>query len=275
MYLTKGISAGKRLFGLGAITVVMILGAASAGTAMTLDEVIAGDHRTAGEKARDQYRHPKETLEFFGLKKDMTVVELTPGAGGWYQKILAPYLRDEGVYYGASYNPESTRDYYKRAIAKEKERLDSRPDLYGKVRMTVLEPPAHLNVAPAGSADMVLTFRNYHNWAMGGQEKAVLAAAFKALKPGGIFGITDHRRAQPAERSGYIDPEAVKAVAKAVGFEFVASSEINANPKDVGDHEKGVWTLPPTLSGDPAHHEAMKKIGESDRFTLKFRKPVN
>ena len=275
MTLKKGISAAKHLIGLAVLTLAVLAGGGSAASAMTLDEVIAGDHRSAEDKARDQYRHPKETLEFFGLKKDMTVVELTPGAGGWYQQILAPYLRDEGVYYGASYDPESPRDYYQRALKKEKERLASRPDLYGKARMTVLAAPDHVDIAPAGSADMVLTFRNYHNWAMGGQEKAVLAAAFKALKPGGIFGITDHRRANPKERSGYINPEDVKAVAREVGFEFVASSEINANPKDVGDHERGVWTLLPSLRGNPADHDRIKAIGESDRFTLKFRKPAN
>ncbi|WP_321395425.1 hypothetical protein [Emcibacter sp.] len=265
----------KKILGVLVTTTLLAFGGASAGSAMTLDEVIAGNHRSDEDKARDKYRHPKETLEFFGLGDDMTVVELVPGGGGWYQKILAPYLRDKGMYYGASYDPESTSDYVKRNVKAQNDRLAAHPDLYGKAVMTVLDPPAHLDIAPAGSADMVLTFRNYHNWAMSGHEKAVLAAAFKALKPGGVFGITDHRRMNPKERSGYINPEEVKAVAQEVGFEFVASSEINANPKDTGDHEKGVWTLPPRLAGDPAHHEEMKKIGESDRFTLKFRKPAN
>ncbi|WP_417316643.1 class I SAM-dependent methyltransferase [Emcibacter sp.] len=274
MIRIKGIKTAAGIPGLLALVVVAILGGTSAGWAMTLEEAIAGDHRSAEDKARDKYRHPKETLEFFGLKKNMTVVELVPGAGGWYLQILAPYLKDEGLYYGASYNPASSSDYVQRGYKRLNTLLKSRPDLYGKAVMTVLDAPDHVDIAPAGSADMVLTFRNYHNWAMSSNEKAVLSAAFKALKPGGIFGVIDHRRASPKERSGYINPEDVKKMAAEVGFEFVASSEINANPKDTGDHEKGVWTLPPRLAGDAARHEEMKKIGESDRFTLKFRKPA-
>ncbi|WP_210413991.1 class I SAM-dependent methyltransferase [Luteithermobacter gelatinilyticus] len=243
--------------------------------AMTLEEAIAGAHRSPQNVARDRYRHPLETLRFFGIEPHMTVVEIWPGGGGWYQEILAPYLRDQGRYISASYNPDSSRDYYVRSLKKEKDRLQSRPDLYGKVEMTILEDPDHYDIAPAGSADMVLSFRNFHNWMSGGYDEKVLRAVYKALKPGGIFGLVDHRSPTKESKGGYVSVGYVKELAAKVGFEFVAASEINANPKDTGDHEKGVWTLPPTLAGNPVDHARMKAIGESDRFTLKFRKPAH
>jgi len=242
--------------------------------AKTLDEVIAGDHRSAENKARDQYRHPKETLEFFGLKADMTVVEIWPGGGGWYQEILAPYLNEKGTYYSAGYDLSVTEGYTFRNNKMVAERLASNAALYGNAIVTELDPPAKVEIAPEGTADMVVSFRNFHNWQMRGTEKDVLKAVYKALKPGGVFGITDHRNEMAKDRDGYVKPSYLKEVAMEIGFVLAAESEINANPKDTHEHEKGVWTLPPRLAGDPANHAAMKAIGESDRFTYKFRKPV-
>ncbi len=240
----------------------------------SLDEVIAGDHRSEANKARDQYRHPKETLEFFGLKPDMTVVELWPGGGGWYQEIIAPYMQAQGVYYSAGFDLSATEGYRFKSNNRLAARLASDPGLYGKVIVTELAPPAKVEIAPAGSADMVLSFRNFHNWHMNGVEKDVLKAVFTALKPGGIFGVTDHRSESSTGKDGYIDPAVLIAAAKEAGFILVEQSEINANPKDTHTHEKGVWTLPPTLAGKVADHDKMRAIGESDRLTMKFMKPA-
>lgn len=242
-------------------------------TAKSLDDVIAGEHRSAANKARDQYRHPKETLEFFGLKADMTVVEIWPGGGGWYQEILAPYMAKKGTYYSAGYDLSATEGYRFRSTQQLNERLASDPALYGKVKVTELVPPAKTEIAPAGTADMVVSFRNFHNWQMASQERDFLVAIYKALKPGGVFGITDHRSDTSNGKDGYIKPADLKSLAAEVGFVLAAESEINANAKDTHKHEKGVWTLPPRLAGDKASHDKMKAIGESDRLTYKFMKP--
>jgi len=255
------------------MTLVMAAGTTGVAQAKSMDEVLAGDHRSAKNKARDVYRHPKETLEFFGLKPDLTVVEIWPGGGGWYQEILAPYLHDTGVYYSALNNPSATEGYYFKSKQKVMARLNSNDDLYGKVIITELTAPKKTDIAPAGSVDMVLSFRNFHNWQMGGVEKDVLAAIYKALKPGGIFGMTDHRSEETNGKDGYIKPSYLKAAAADAGFVLVATSEVNANPKDGHHHAKGVWTLPPTLAGDKADHDKMRAIGESDRLTYKFMKP--
>ncbi|MCK5424008.1 MAG: class I SAM-dependent methyltransferase [Emcibacter sp.] len=242
--------------------------------AKTLDEVIAGDQRSDKNKARDKYRHPKETLEFFGLTADMTVVEIWPGGGGWYQEILAPYLNDKGKYYSAGYDLSSTKEYTIKNNKKIAERFASDVSLYGNATTTELVPPEKVTMAPAGSVDMVVSFRNFHNWQMGGTEREVLKAVYDALKPGGIFGITDHRSDDPVEKDGYIKPSYLLEVAQEAGFILVAKSEINANPKDNHHHVKGVWTLPPRLAGDKADHDKMRAIGESDRLTFKFMKSV-
>lgn len=248
-------------------------GAPAAG-AKTLDEVIAGDHRSEKNKARDQYRHPKETLEFFGLKADMAVVEIWPGGGGWYQEIIAPYLNEKGTYYSAGNDLSATSGYRARANKAIAARKADHPDLYGNMQITELAPPTKVTLAPAGSADMVLSFRNFHNWQMGGYEDQVLTAIFTALKPGGIFGLTDHRNEKSTGKDGYIKTADLMAAAKKAGFVFVAKSEVNANPKDTKNHESGVWTLPPRLAGKEADHDKMRAIGESDRLTYKFMKPV-
>ncbi len=249
-----------------------------------LDETIAGAHRTPEERARDQYRHPKETLLFFGLERSSTVVEVWPG-GGWYTNILAPAMkRGGGVYYAAGLDPDSS-DRARDAVASFKEKFGADPELYGPVNMTVLGE-GH-EIAPAGSADLVLTFRNVHNWLAAGTAEGNFKLFYDALKPGGVLGVTEHRAKTDASpeserETGYVREATVRKLAEDAGFEFDSSSEINANPKDAKDHPFGVWTLPPTRRSsavrgvdDPNFDRAKyDAIGESDRMTLKFRKPL-
>ena len=251
---------------------------AGAHAAPDLAAVMAGEHRSAENRARDVWRHPGETLAFFGVQPGMTVVELWPGAG-WYTEILAPWLREEGRLYAAHFPRETDQDYYRRGRAAFDGKLAAQPQLYDRVIVTELAPPAVTEVAPPGSADAVLTFRNLHNWYGQGAEVAVLKAAFTALKPGGVLGVVDHRAApgtsaERMKKSGYLSEETVIAAAQAAGFELEARSEINANPRDTHDHPKGVWTLPPTLALGDVDREQYLAIGESDRMTLRFRKPA-
>jgi predicted methyltransferase len=246
-------------------------------TTAALDTVLRGQHRAPEHRARDIYRHPKETLEFFGIREDMSVVEVWPGAG-WYTEILAPLLKDRGQLYSALLDPASG-EYAKRTVETYKEKLRMRPDLYGKVIMTTLAaPPAKNEIAPAGSADLVLTFRNLHNWMMFGWERDALAAMHAALKPGGVLGVVAHRGdpnipQDPKAASGYVNEDYAIRMIEAAGFELVGRSEINANPQDRKTYEKGVWTLPPGFADGDA--ERYKQIGESDRFTLKFVKKAS
>lgn len=252
--------------------------AAIAQTDARLQEIATGDHRSAENRARNDFRHPVETLSFFGLKDDMTVVELWPG-GGWYTEILAPYLRDKGRFIAAGFDQEVKDGYYARGTAVLAAKLAARPDLYDRVTVSELAPPHKLDIAPAGSADMVLTFRNLHNWMGQGQAEAVLAAAYLALKPGGVLGLVEHRGdpakpQDPAAKSGYVTEAYAIALAERAGFRLAARSEINANPKDTKDHPKGVWTLPPNLALGEENRAHYQAIGESDRMTLKFVKPA-
>jgi predicted methyltransferase len=246
-------------------------------TAAAIEKVLAGDHRSAENHARDAARHPLETLLFFGIKREMTVVEVWPGADGWYTEILAPLLAEGGRLYAAQLPPAPENPYVTGSLKSFTDKLAARPDVYGKVEVTALGPSGG-SIAPPGSADMVVTFRNLHNWINQGFAEAALAAMFQALKPGGILGVVDHRGdpakpQDPRATNGYVNEEYAIGLARAAGFEFVARSEINANPKDTKDYQQGVWTLPPNYrlgNRDRAKYEA---IGESDRFTLKFRKP--
>lgn len=240
--------------------------------------VAANDtHRSEENIARNDYRHPVETLTWFGLEPDMTVVEIWPGGGGWYTEVLAPYLRAEGRLYAANYDGSSGIEYYRRNAAKYREKLAAEPDVYDRVIVTELMPPAKLQAAPDGVADMVLSFRNLHNWLEAGIANQMFLAMYRALKPGGILGLVAHRArpgTDPSPKTGYVSEARAIKLAEAAGFEFVDRSEINANPKDTRNHPAGVWTLPPTFRLGDRNRAAYAAIGESDRMTLKFRKPA-
>jgi predicted methyltransferase len=243
-------------------------------TTAALDRILPAEHRSLENRSRDVYRHPRETLQFFGLRPDMTVVEIWPG-NGWYTEILAPLLRERGQLYAAQMDPGSS-EYAKNAVEAFRSKLALRPDLYDKVVLTTLAPAAAgKQIAPPGSADLVLTFRNLHNWMMFGWERDALVAMHAALKPGGILGIVEHRGnpAVPQDAkaaSGYVNEQYAIQLIESAGFKLVGRSQINANPRDTKDYEKGVWTLPPGYAAGDAERYA--RIGESDRFTLKFVK---
>ena len=248
-----------------------------AATAAAIEKVLAGAHRAPGNRARDVYRHPLDTLLFFGIKPDMTVVEVWPGAGGWYTEVLAPLLSEHGRLYDAQVPPAAGNEFVTTSLKSFSDKLRERPDLYGKVEVTTLGPGAAA-IAPPGSADLVVTFRNLHNWMNLGFANEAFAAMFKALKPGGILGVVEHRGdagkpQDPRATNGYVNEEYAIGLIKAAGFELVARSEINANPKDTKDYEQGVWTLPPNYRLGNRDRAKYESIGESDRFTLKFRKP--
>ena len=241
-----------------------------------LKAAIASKERTPANAARDAARHPYETLTFFGIKPDMTVVELAPG-GGWYTEILAPYLHDKGRLIAAGESPSSPSEGARRYADNFSKKLASNPALFGKVERTVFEPPRAIEIAKPNSVDMVLTFRNLHNWLGNGDDglKKILAQVHTVLKPGGVLGIVDHRL--PAARAagstgGYVHQDYVIKMVEGAGFKLAAKSEINANPKDSADHAKGVWALPPTLANKDVDREKYLAIGESDRMTLKFVK---
>ena len=270
---------------LAALSIALSLDAIAqtdAATSAALDAALAAPHRSDRNKARDRYRHPKETLTFFGLRRDMTVVEIWPG-GGWYTEVLAPVLKGKGKLYEAQYGANSSFDYQNQENAALQDKARKNPEVFGEVKFTSLGSPNELAIAPAGTADLVLTFRNVHNW-LEPQYKSdpakIFGAFFTALKPGGILGIEDHRwpdpkTEDPKAANGYVSEERVISLAKAAGFELAGRSDINRNPKDTHDHKNGVWTLPPDLSV-PQGEDKQKylDIGESDRLTLKFRKPM-
>jgi predicted methyltransferase len=249
---------------------------AGADIRQALQLAVANPQRSEKNRARDQYRHPAETLAFFGIRPTDTVVEIWPG-GGWYTEILAPYLAAKGRLIAAAPAGKGADSLAKR--------LDANPALFGKVERanfpTVL---GGTGVAP-GTADAVLTFRNVHNWGMGYLQpertpysEAAFAELFAMLKPGGVLGIEDHRLPEDAsaereKSSGYIKVSTVRALAEKAGFKFVAASDVNANPRDTTDWPEGVWTLPPTLALGDTDRARYVAIGESDRMTLKFVKP--
>lgn len=247
-------------------------------TATALDTALAGDHRSAGNRARDSQRHPKETLLFFGLRPEMTVVEVWPG-GGWYTEVIAPVVKERGKYYAAHFAPNPEMKFITDALAAYRAKLEARPDLYADVEVTALGP-GNVEIAPAGSADMVVTFRSIHNWMPRDFASDAFAAMYRALKPGGILGVVEHRGdpsvpQDPKAKSGYVNEDHAIRLIESVGFRLVAKSEINANPKDTKDYANGVWTLPPTYRLGDKDREKYAAIGESDRFTLRFVKPAN
>ncbi len=247
-----------------------------------LAAAIASDTRTAEFVARDAYRHPAETLAFFGLRPDATIIEITPG-GGWYAEILAPYAKAQGRYVGAivdetSEENERARDYYAKSNQALRDKFAAAPEQFGSAELVAFKMAEPQFGEPA-SADFVLTFRNVHNWMNGANgAQPMFNGFFAVLKPGGVLGVVEHRAnadVPAGDRSGYVSEAQVIALAEAAGFVLEEKSEVNANPEDTKDHPNGVWTLPP-VSRVPDGEDGSKylKIGESDRMTLRFRKPA-
>ena len=241
----------------------------------TVEQAVQSSYRTESNRARDQYRHPVETLNFFGLQPNMNVIEVYPG-GGWYMEILAPLLAAQGHYTAAG--PADTPDNKEMGamFVKVNAWKAAHPEVAQKITNAAFLPPDQVDLGPADSADMVLTFRNVHNWMEKGGEKAAFKAFFKVLKPGGVLGVTEHRANAKGKHSskGYVREADVIAMAKAAGFKLDKKSEINANPKDTKDYADGVWTLPPVLKLGDQDREKYVAIGESDRMTLRFVKPA-
>jgi predicted methyltransferase len=242
-----------------------------------LQTLIEGSQRSKANSVRDKYRHPGEVLAFFGVKPDSDVVEILPGAGGYWTEILAPYLKDKGRYIAANGEKASPSAEVQKDNTGLAAKLAADPADYSKVEVTEFSGDKH-EIAPPGSADFVLTFRNIHNWMTAGTTQESFAAFYKALKPGGILGVEEHRGKpdqpqDPLAKSGYVRQDVAIGLAEAAGFKFVGSSEVNANPKDTKDYPAGVWTLPPTYKLGAQDHAKYEAIGESDRFILKFQKP--
>ncbi len=237
-----------------------------------LKGAVASEDRTPKNTLRDSSRNPIETLSFFGIESDMVVIELSPG-GGWYTEILANYIHYPGTLIAAHWSKDSEIAYYRRGRANFEKKMSNNP-MYGRVEIVDL----YSELAEENSVDAVLTFRNLHNW-LGPNLDNIFSNTFKSLKPGGVFGIVEHR-AKPGtsmemmKKSGYVTEAHAIKIAKKHGFELAAKSEINANPKDTADHPKGVWTLPPNYRLKDKDREKYSDIGESDRMTLLFKKPI-
>jgi predicted methyltransferase len=259
--------------------------APSGQAAGSLEWAVAGDWRIPSEKARDPWRHPVETLKFFGVKPSDTVVELFPG-GGWYTAILGPYLKAGGGHLVAAAQDPASSTEAANLLKNYTAAFKDHPERYGDIAITTASKTAP-GVAPDGAADVVLTFRNVHNWMAGGYAEKIFADAYKALRPGGVLGVEEHRLPSSRDQdlsasTGYVLQSYVVQLAEKAGFKLEEASEINANPKDNADHPLGVWMLPPNLrapkSGSPEAKdydvEKYKAIGESDRMTLRFRKPA-
>lgn len=257
------------------------LPAPSATSTEALASALAGSHRTPAFVARDAARRPKETLAFFDVQPQHVVVEIWPGGAGWYTEILAPYLREDGLYVGAiqPVSLPSTDDYARKGAARFRDKLAAQPAVYDRAVVSEFRAPERRLPVVPGSADRVLTFRNVHNWIEGGWEAEAFDAFYDLLKPGGVLGVVEHR-AKPGTRradskdSGYVTEAYVRALAEAAGFEFAGASTVNDNPRDTKDHPKGVWSLPPVLAMKDVDRERYLAIGESDRMTLKFVKPA-
>jgi len=240
-----------------------------------LQAVVDGDHRSADNRARDIYRHPVETLAFFEIAPDMHVLELSPGTG-WYTEILAPYLKESGKLTVGIPSAEGRRAKYRQTFLDIKA---ERPELFSKVDVVTFDPPSPIELGPDESVDLVLTFRNTHNWIADRGEHEAFAAFFDVLRPGGVLGVVEHRAADGADatetaKKGYVPEPYVIALAEEAGFELIGRSDINRNEKDTHDYPEGVWTLPPVLRLGEKDKARYLEIGESDRMTLKFRKPA-
>jgi predicted methyltransferase len=242
-----------------------------------LVDAINSPHRLAANVERDSSRHPAETLTFFKLEPDQTVVEIWPG-GGWYTEILAPYLKPAGTFYAAHFPLDTDIPYFKASRRQFEQMLAADPGHYSEVNVVDFEPGRGILSVPEGSADRVLTFRNVHNWLRTDSGSDAFALFFKVLKSGGMLGVVEHRTRADESRewmleNGYMNQDYVIKLAEDAGFTLLASSEINANPNDTANHPAGVWTLPPRLKLEDQDRAKYQAIGESDRMTLLFIKP--
>jgi predicted methyltransferase len=240
------------------------------------DAAMSGDHRSESNVARDEYRHPRETLEFFGLSAEMTVLEVSPG-GGWYTEVLAPLLKDHGKLVAGHGAPNGSA-YGRRSLGGYLQKLGRANDVYSAVDVRVMQPPSMPVDVEDGSVDMALVFRNVHSWLRAGTAEASLADVFRALKSGGTLGIVQHRGndgidLEKMKRTAYVTESKVIEMAQAAGFVLDGKSEINANAKDTKDYAGGVWTLPPSFGAGDEDRAKYAAIGESDRMTLRFKKP--
>lgn len=245
----------------------------------SIAQAAVSSHRSDANISRNAYRHPEQTLDFFGLEADMTVIEISPGTL-WYTEILAPYLKQQGRLIAAAYDPDlSGQPPYQARLTNEMvHRFENQADVFGAVEVVKFTPPKSMALGDDGIADRVLTFRNSHGWVNAGSAEQAYQRFFDVLKPGGVLGVVQHRgdnRLLPSGKlSGYLTEETVIALAEGAGFVLEAKSEINANPKDTKDYAMGVWTLPPVLRAKEFQRDKYMAIGESDRMTLKFRKPI-
>ncbi len=274
----------KYLLSVMAVCMVVMLAASSPVSAQVdqdkLDSIIHDPFRTEISRSRDQFRHPLETLTFFGIEPDMTVVELWP-SGGWYTDILAPYLKDKGKLIAAHYNPETEHpfaNFFQSSYLAFETKIAHDPDWYGNVDIKAFEPPFTKAIVADGSVDMVVSFRNMHYWLNDGSIDFVLEQVRAMLKPGGMFGIVDNRadvyeNPDPLAENGYINQQWLVQKIHEAGFQALEHSEINANRLDTADHPNGVWSLPPYLRvADDEDAQKYLDIGETDRFTIKFIK---
>jgi len=247
--------------------------------AIDLETATVGEHRSEDNRRRDGVRHPVETLRFFQVAPDMTVVEIWPGMG-WYTEILAPYLKDRGKLYAAHFVASSEVPYFNKIRGEFAAKLAADPDIYSDVEVAEFNPGRNVLTVPEASADRVLTFRNVHNWLRDNSEQKAFDLFFKVLKPGGLLGVVEHRAPADKDRqwmldNGYVTEAYVIELAEKAGFTLVGKSDINSNPKDSAEHPAGVWSLPPTLRLADTDKEKYLAIGESDRMTLLFAKPGN
>ena len=249
-------------------------------TAQKIAAATAGSHRDPQARARDASRHPAETLAFFGLRQDMTVIELWPGRG-WYTDILAPVLAEQGKLVVTNYDPAGPKEYYGTGHAQALLAKLADKKTYGEVEVRTVRPPQDVDLGPDGSADMVLTFRNSHGWIENGYEDEIYGKVYRVLKPGGILGVVQHRAPEGISdvrehaKTGYVPQAYLVEKIESAGFRLADTSEINANPKDTKDHPKGVWTLPPSYELGDKDREKYQAIGESDRMTLRFVKAAS
>ena len=244
-----------------------------------LTKAATGAHRSEANIARNEWRHPVETLKFFGIKNDMKVAEIWPGSGGWYTEVLAPYLKDNGTFVTLNYNGSTGVDYFARGDKKFREKLAANPEVYGDVVVANLMPPKTFPDLEDKyeDLDMVVTFRNIHNWVSRGIAEQMFQQMHALLKTGGVLGLVAHRGTaemtdKEHAKTGYLAESVIISLAERSGFELVDTSEINANPKDTKDHPEGVWTLPPSYRLGDVDREKYQAIGESDRMTFKFVK---